>query len=314
MKSKVVLISLITLLVSACGGGAEPTRAPTQAPTATPAPTSTSAPTATPVAEWEEFTSEEGWFSITMPSEPTEQQQKLPDELVLHTFMAEGEQAAFAVMYSDFPEMIAMADQEAVEKILDDGRDSALTSMSGTLVGEESASLGDHPGRHIVYEISEDTIPGGGEGILRVYLIDGRVFQLMALGVKGQLPAEDVERFVASFQLLEHKKPSVSEETGPEAVLQIVFDVANTGDFEALGNLCDPLGENDGDTQMICDLSTVETNRESFIEYFSKGRIAGEAVVNGDSAEVPFLFGPNGDADETMGLIQRGGKWYLLDF
>ena len=107
---------------------------------------------------------------------------------------------------------------------------------------------------------------------------------------------------------------AVSEGTGPEDVLQIVFDAAKTGDFEALANLCDPLGENDGDTQMICDLSTVETNRESFIEYFSQGRISEEAVVNGDSAEVPFLFGPDGDADETMGLIQRDGQWYLLDF
>lgn len=320
MKSKAVLMSLITLLLIACGGGAEPTQVPSQAPTAIPEPTAISAPTAipeptaTPAAEWEEITSEEGWFSISMPSEPAEQQQNLPDELVLHSFMAEGEQAAYAVMYSDFPEMITVADQELIEQLLDDGRDGALTNMSGTLVGEESVSLGDHPGRHIVYDISEQATPGGGEGILRVYLVDGRLFQLMALGVKGELPAEDVERFLKSFQVLEHAKPSVSEGTGPEAVLQTVFDAATTGDFETLANLCDPLGENDGDTQMICDLSTVETDRESFLEYFSKGKIVGEAVVNGDSAEVPFLFGPDGDAEETMGLIQRDGTWYLLDF
>jgi len=293
---------------------------PSQAPTAIPDPTATSAPTAipeptaTPVAEWEETTSEEGWFSISMPSKPAEQQQNLPDDLVLHTLMAEGEQAAYAVMYSDIPDMITVTDQELVEQLLDDGRYGALANMSGTLVYEESVSLDEYPGRHIIYEISEEAIPGGGEGVLRAYLVDGRLFQLMALGVKGELPAEDVERFLTSFQLLEHAKPSVSEGTGPEEVLQIVFDAATTGDFEALANLCDPLGENDGDTQTICDLSKVETDRESFIKYFSKGTIAGDAVVNGDSAEVPFLFGPDGDAEETMGLIQRDGTWYLLDF
>ena len=79
---------------------------------------------------------------------------------------------------------------------------------------------------------------------------------------------------------------------------------------------CDPLGENDSDTQMICDIATDETNREEFIEYFATGKISGEARIsrNGAEAEVPFLFGPDGDREETMNLINRDGQWYLSSF
>ena len=100
----------------------------------------------------------------------------------------------------------------------------------------------------------------------------------------------------------------------PEAVLQIVFDVANSGDFSLLATLCDPLGENDGDTQWVCDTATETANQAEFVEYFIKAQLNGNALIDGDLAEVPFLFGPAGDIEENMGMIQRDGKWYLMDF
>ena len=35
---------------------------------------------------------------------------------------------------------------------------------------------------------------------------------------------------------------------------------------------------------------------------------------DGNTADVPFLFGPDGDQEETMVLIRRNGRWYLLQF
>jgi len=83
-----------------------------------------------------------------------------------------------------------------------------------------------------------------------------------------------------------------------------------------LQDLCDPLGENDGDTQMICELATDDSNRDEFLQYFSAGEIRGDAIIspNGDRAEVPFLFGPDGNSEETMELIYRNGQWYLFGF
>jgi hypothetical protein len=104
--------------------------------------------------------------------------------------------------------------------------------------------------------------------------------------------------------------------TSPEGVVRAVFDAAKSGDFASLEGLCDPLGENDGDTQMVCDAATDDSVREEFVEYFSAGKISGDAQVSpdGDTVEVPFLFSPYGDREETMTLINRDGQWYLFSF
>jgi hypothetical protein len=102
----------------------------------------------------------------------------------------------------------------------------------------------------------------------------------------------------------------------PESMVQTIFDAAKSGNFALLQGLCDPLGKNDNDTQTICNWATDETNRGEFIKYFAAGRINGEATISpdGTQAEVPFLFGPDGDNEETMELINRDGRWYLFGF
>jgi Tfp pilus assembly protein PilF len=100
----------------------------------------------------------------------------------------------------------------------------------------------------------------------------------------------------------------------PASVLQAVFDAAASGDFGPLSGLCDPMGENDGDTAAICEITSAHPDKDSFVEFFALGRINGQVSINGDRAELPFLFGPNGDQEETMTLILRDGQWYLFDF
>ena len=102
--------------------------------------------------------------------------------------------------------------------------------------------------------------------------------------------------------------------TDPVSVLQAVFTAARTEDFGILSGLCDPLGENDGDTAMICAMSEDHPEVEMFIEHFATGRVIGEALIVGDRARVDFTFGPDGDEGETMGLVRRDGRWYLIDF
>lgn len=102
--------------------------------------------------------------------------------------------------------------------------------------------------------------------------------------------------------------------TNPESVLQAVFSAAATGDFTNLAGLCDPLGENDGDTALICEVTADHEMAGEFEAYFRNGRIDGDLLIDGDYAELPFLFGPDGDEPETMNFILRDGKWYLFDF
>lgn len=101
--------------------------------------------------------------------------------------------------------------------------------------------------------------------------------------------------------------------TDPASVLQAVFDSARLSDYSQLAGLCDPQGENDSDTALICEITAGHTNEDDFIEYFGQGHINGEVVINGDRAELPFLFGPDGDQEETMIFILRDGQWYLFE-
>ena len=95
-------------------------------------------------------------------------------------------------------------------------------------------------------------------------------------------------------------------------LVEAVFEAARTSDYSVISTLCDPLGENDDPTSNMCNVANAPENRQAeFTEYFSKGRIAGEVVVNGNTASVPIKFGPDGKMDEVFVLVLRNGLWYL---
>lgn len=171
-----------------------------------------------------------------------------------------------------------------------DNLDTALLEVNETGVGES--------------EILSLTLPEAGLGtyIISVKEANNRPGDYrLAIATDGESP----EPKTAGSNL---------SKADPTAVLQAVFDAAAVGDFAALQTLCDPQGENDGDTQMICDAATDTANRNDIVEFFANGKINGQAQISGNKAQVPFLFGPDGQKEETMELINRNGQWYLFSF
>ena len=92
--------------------------------------------------------------------------------------------------------------------------------------------------------------------------------------------------------------------TDPIAVVQAIFDAAQSGDFSQLSLLCDPEGENDGDTRDICLVSEDEELQDLFVEFFANGKVAGEATFRrfNSEATVPILFGPDGRSRRRDGV------------
>ncbi|MCK4762465.1 MAG: hypothetical protein KAW12_09730 [Candidatus Aminicenantes bacterium] len=111
----------------------------------------------------------------------------------------------------------------------------------------------------------------------------------------------------------DEKKPAV-DFSNPVKVVDAIFEAARNEDLTVLDQLCDPKGENDGDTRRICEMAKNPEMIEEFYEWFGKGKVTGAAVIEGDTAKVPFVFGPEAQHKEDMILVKREGKWYLSDF
>ena len=120
----------------------------------------------------------------------------------------------------------------------------------------------------------------------------------------------------------------------PKSVVNAIFYAAQTKDFEILQCLCDPFGENDGDTRSLCTMSSLlaqtsefggnaatEQAINQFVQMFQLGRLSGpitcEEIEGIKYANVPFLFNhPGGEnrSNESMQLVNRYGNWYFSSF
>ncbi len=106
--------------------------------------------------------------------------------------------------------------------------------------------------------------------------------------------------------------------TAAEIFMNVIFLAAQKEDYSFLSELCHPDVDNDGDTQAICDIATATPSSQAeFANYFKNGRLTGRAHFSEDGtmAEVPFLFGPDGDQEETMKFILHSDELlYLYSF
>ena len=105
----------------------------------------------------------------------------------------------------------------------------------------------------------------------------------------------------------------------PEIFVNSMFKAISEKDYAVLRDLCDPLGENDGDSRRICGMEYLEEiEQNAMIEYFGKASINGSTTyetLDGVSyAQVPIIFGPNKDLKETIELVNRKGKWFFSGF
>lgn len=103
-----------------------------------------------------------------------------------------------------------------------------------------------------------------------------------------------------------------SSQESPRDVAESIFDAAKTGKYDGLAALIAP--EADNDSKMIANAATDKDVAKSFQEYFSKGKVVGDPVIEGDNAEVKILFGPDGTKEETFKMVKKDGKWYLSSF
>lgn len=108
-------------------------------------------------------------------------------------------------------------------------------------------------------------------------------------------------------------KPTL-DQSSPRALALSIFAIAKDGDLALLAPVADPL-DADGDSKDVAGVAKAPAERQAeFRTYFAKGTVSGEPKVEGDVAEVPILFGPDGKKTETLKMVKRDGRWYLQSF
>ncbi|MEH1918645.1 hypothetical protein [Nostoc sp.] len=156
--------------------------------------------------QWKLYTPPDGRFTILMPGSPnrnTEYQKTYMGEIALEIFVAQPpkQQVAYIVAYNDFPYSYGqMADPQAV---LNNARDMALKTTKSNLISQRNIrSYNNHPGKEIEYINS-----GGKITISRMYVAEGRLYQVMAITTKKQQKtlAKTITGYLNSFNVVLRK-------------------------------------------------------------------------------------------------------------
>jgi len=159
---------------------------------------------------WAEFKSEEGRFSIMMPAKPNYATQTIETgqgRFEHHLFISRVGLLVCFVDYADMPK--ELGDAKNSDALFDLARDEFLKGAQAKLERETNITMDGHPGREL------RVLVYGGVARLRVFLINGRLYQLVLtlIDKKATSEEETVEKFFNSF------KPT----TPPKSIALMVF-------------------------------------------------------------------------------------------
>lgn len=192
----------LLLALSACAFAAQ---AQTVKPGAKATPPAAAADREANAANWKEFTSTAGRFSILFPDKPAETTESLgavdAHIVGMQTF------AVYSVMYADYPEPIG--DQATARRILDDGVKSAVDSVSSQLLETKEIVLDGNPGRYL-----KERMPDGKILRAKMLLVGQRLYQIAITTPEEQgQSAEKIgyydsvaARYLDSFKLIAGQK------------------------------------------------------------------------------------------------------------
>jgi hypothetical protein len=150
---------------------------------------------------WKVFAPSDGRFSVLMPGLPVSEQQTFATKsgnMVLYLFNLDRGRMneRFSVQYTDYPEQF-LKEARSADTVLTKASTVDAFNIGGTVVSEKSFPLGRYPGRELQVENAELAMR------IRLYLVDQRLYKVVATWPRSRSFSEDDERFLASFRLMQ---------------------------------------------------------------------------------------------------------------
>lgn len=148
-------------------------------------------------SDWRPTVSPGGRFSIDMPGEPVLGSKTIEVNgemrpLFSYTLLL-SKNSAYTVQYLDVPERTG-PEANAIQSDLNEERDRIIADAGGKLGGEIAVNLGSWTGREVQFENDRAAFRA------RLFMVDRRIYQCIAMMPKNRIFSDDVNRFLVSFR------------------------------------------------------------------------------------------------------------------
>jgi flagellar basal body-associated protein FliL len=212
----VLVIAVVVAIVLLSGSGSNTNTATTTSNsgaatatsgtrTGTPVAT-TGTRTGTPTAAintggWKALSPAGAGFSVDLPGTPKEQKSSQSTaagniDIYFYQLTTNSGAMLYQVGYNDYPEGLIQAGAEG--QLLDAAMQGGVKAVNGKVVSEKNLTLNGFPGKEAKVSV---TSPTTGEFIIRIFLVENRMYQLMSGGTSGKIDQTGMDRFLKSFKL-----------------------------------------------------------------------------------------------------------------
>jgi hypothetical protein len=154
-------------------------------------------------SEWQELQIPEGGFQVLMRSQPHYLKQELDTpagKMTAYLYSSDRVNSYYAVGYSDYP--LALVVGVDPEQIFSGVRDTWVRRIGGRLVKTDNKLelAGSYPGLQFEAEGSAN----GADAFVqaRIFMVEQRLYQVIAMGKKNEVPQGEINRFLDSFRLV----------------------------------------------------------------------------------------------------------------
>jgi hypothetical protein len=147
--------------------------------------------------QFEKRNIKDGYFSISMPSEPEREVVKVPGgigdaELIIYTSEA-SQDLAYGATFNHFPYDFII--NSVPKSIVENSANGAVEGVNGELIDEKDLKIEDYPGKEIKF-----SAPGGFVRT-RIYLIGNTLYQLtVSSSTENEVDNENAIMFLDSFE------------------------------------------------------------------------------------------------------------------
>ena len=148
-------------------------------------------------AEWKEFHSTPGRFTVMLPGDPTEDSSQVTTAIGpvdVHMFHHDEIFLSFLVGYSDLPDRPDMVYN--TDKMFDGSRNEVVRKVNARVISEQPITVDGNPGRLIILEKDNNL-----NMKIKLVWLRPRLYQVVIAANDIRAGSADIDRFMDSFKI-----------------------------------------------------------------------------------------------------------------